>query len=187
MPSDWRCIVNIRAMQQDEEPREYTYELEFSQEVLHWGMLYKVESPMKAVAVAKRVEKGFQFDLSVNTTVAIPCSRCLEPTPLAILGDLRYLLLLHPPVEDEPDGEGVQEEELVLLEPGTSEVNLAPYFWETFIVSLPPTVLCREQCEGLCPQCGENKNKTSCACQVDFSDPRFEVLRKTQEQEQEDK
>ena len=187
VPSDWRCPIILRAIQQDEEPREYAYELEFSKEVLHWGVLYKVDSPMRGVALLKRTDKGFQVDLSVNAKVTIPCSRCLEPTPLAIFGDLRYLLLLHPPVEEESDGEGVQEEEMVLLEPGISEVDLAPYFWETFIVSLPPTALCQEQCAGLCAQCGVNKNKTSCTCQVDFCDPRLEALREVQVQEREDK
>jgi uncharacterized protein len=38
-------------------------------------------------------------------------------------------------------------------------------------------ILCRDDCKGLCPQCGVNRNHKSCEC-GGTSDPRWDALRK---------
>jgi uncharacterized protein len=43
---------------------------------------------------------------------------------------------------------------------------------------MPMGILCRPDCAGLCPQCGQNLNEGTCDCAKDDIDPRFEVLRR---------
>ena len=45
------------------------------------------------------------------------------------------------------------------------------------MLGLPMKPLCREECRGLCPVCGGNRNSNSCACGVQLSDPRLAALK----------
>jgi uncharacterized protein len=44
------------------------------------------------------------------------------------------------------------------------EINPAALAWEEFSLALPVKPLCRENCLGLCPVCGKNRNLESCVC-----------------------
>jgi DUF177 domain-containing protein len=37
--------------------------------------------------------------------------------------------------------------------------------------------LCRDDCQGLCPVCGANRNTIDCSCEVRWEDPRLAVLK----------
>jgi uncharacterized protein len=37
--------------------------------------------------------------------------------------------------------------------------------------------VCREDCRGLCPSCGANRNRETCSCQIEWVDPRMDALR----------
>jgi uncharacterized protein len=56
------------------------------------------------------------------------------------------------------------------------EINPAALAWEEFSLALPVKPLCRENCLGLCPVCGKNRNLESCSCDTDGADPRLSVL-----------
>ena len=38
------------------------------------------------------------------------------------------------------------------------------------------TYLCKEDCKGLCPHCGADRNETDCCCEKKQIDPRFAAL-----------
>ena len=40
----------------------------------------------------------------------------------------------------------------------------------------PIQVLCREDCKGICPSCGANRNQTSCGCDTAVPDPRMAAI-----------
>jgi uncharacterized protein len=44
-------------------------------------------------------------------------------------------------------------------------------------MAVPMKPLCREDCRGLCPTCGEDLNVTACGCAAEAADPRWEALR----------
>ena len=44
-------------------------------------------------------------------------------------------------------------------------------------LALPMKPLCREDCRGLCPVCGGNRNTTDCACQTPAPDSRWAALK----------
>ena len=43
--------------------------------------------------------------------------------------------------------------------------------------NIPMQFLCREDCKGLCPQCGINLNEKECNCEDEVYDPRFAIFR----------
>ena len=55
-------------------------------------------------------------------------------------------------------------------------LDLTPLVREEIIVSTPIAPLCKPDCAGLCPQCGQNLNLGTCNCELDDIDPRFAAL-----------
>ena len=47
---------------------------------------------------------------------------------------------------------------------------------EDLILDQPSKRLCKEDCRGLCPQCGKNQNEGSCGCEQKTVDPRLAAL-----------
>ena len=56
------------------------------------------------------------------------------------------------------------------------EIDLTEAVQEQILLSLPLRPLCREDCKGLCPGCGEDLNKGACGCSGKAVDPRLAVL-----------
>lgn len=48
---------------------------------------------------------------------------------------------------------------------------------QNLFVALPLKVLCKEDCKGLCPVCGCDRNETDCDCELEDIDPRLAVLK----------
>lgn len=64
-----------------------------------------------------------------------------------------------------------------LLVPETGKIDLAPLVREEMLLAIPISPLCREDCKGLCPICGENLNETTCHHDDESIDPRLSVLK----------
>jgi uncharacterized protein len=60
--------------------------------------------------------------------------------------------------------------------PGT--VNLIDVLREDVWLAWKPDVVCSANCKGLCPQCGCNLNKATCACEQESNDHPFAALRR---------
>jgi uncharacterized protein len=57
-----------------------------------------------------------------------------------------------------------------------NELDLYPYLRETMILELPVKPLCNEDCKGLCPICGKNKNENDCGHEIKETYKPFEGL-----------
>lgn len=109
--------------------------------------------------------------------LGLSCGRCLEPFTTPVETDFDLLLV------PAPQGQGLEEEELSAQELDvdfyTDEtVDLEAIIREQIILMMPLKPLCREDCRGLCPSCGANLNRESCACQTEKSDSPFTQLAK---------
>ena len=62
------------------------------------------------------------------------------------------------------------------------QIDLGEVMREQFYLALPMKPLCREDCRGLCPVCGVNRNRESCTCQAEWVDPRMDALRRFKSQ-----
>jgi DUF177 domain-containing protein len=113
----------------------------------------------------------------VTGTVKAPwvgvCRRCTAPAQgtLEVSVQERFC---DPPGRGEPE----DEEAYPIVE---EAIDLAPLVHEAVLGELPLAPLCRDDCQGLCPWCGIDRNEDRCAC-VAPSDPRWaslDVLRST--------
>ena len=88
------------------------------------------------------------------------CDRCLGPAELDLEGQAEALFAPEGSEFEADDGDDgvetypIRDESLDLTEPVRSAVA----------VEIPFKVLCREDCKGLCPVCGQNLNEGDCGC-----------------------
>jgi len=87
--------------------------------------------------------------------------------------DRRRLKRAAQPVE--PVEELEEEDEVYLYD--DDHLDLVSMLREQVILAAPMQPLCREDCLGLCPQCGQNLNDRRCACPPERGSSPFRVLR----------
>lgn len=112
-----------------------------------------------------RNSRGILVQGQLESQALAECSRCLIPTPVEVTLELEELFSFPP----SPDSVYSIDE--------TGILDLAPLLREEMILAVPMTVLCRPDCAGLCPECGQNWNESLCDCEQDEIDPRLAVLR----------
>lgn len=113
----------------------------------------------------------------------VACSRCVGDAKLEIDDKVRVTFLpKHEiPDQEEPASEGdegaeVNEDDLDVFPYEDDFVDLEPLFREEFVLAIPYAPLCREDCKGLCPQCGTDLNSGTCSCEAPI-DPRLAALK----------
>ena len=109
-----------------------------------------------------------------RSDVSGTCARCLESYSFALGKEFTFVLK---PLNAAAAEAELTEEDLSFSFYEGDEVNLAPLVRETLLLALPTKPLCREDCRGLCPRCGANRNGAECGCREEWRDPRLEVLR----------
>mgnify|MGYP003623307425 CR=1 FL=1 len=140
--------------------------------------------PLKAtVEILPQVE-GVLFRGRVRGKVSLPCDRCADESTVEIdhvfdsfesfPGEV--LPGAHAQADDSLFGDA--DEAVIRNAPHGRgiEVNPAALAWEEFSLALPVKPLCKNDCKGLCPVCGKNKNLESCACEGERLDPRMAAL-----------
>lgn len=124
------------------------------------------------VAIAGRLQSigdgRFYWQGTATTTTGGECRRCLTPvsTPLSL--QIGALFAQDPEALDDPDAYPVA--------PDATEVDVTPAVHEELVLAAPRYVLCREDCKGLCPQCGKDLNAGPCGCEP-TSDARWQPLK----------
>ena len=110
----------------------------------------------------------------------VACSRCVNPVKLPIDEKLVITFMLPADMpKDEPedeDGAEVDPEGLDVFPYDGETIDLEPLLREQFVLAVPYAPLCREDCKGLCPQCGIDRNTDSCGCSPPI-DPRLAGLK----------
>ena len=137
---------------------------------------YRIVAPVQVEMDIHKDKDRFRLEGTARTELELTCSRCLEPynMPVDAVFDVRYL-----PASD-PAGDGereVGEEDLDTSVYRDDQIDLNEVLREQFYLALPMKPLCREDCAGLCPQCGTNRNTGTCSCATGFEDPRLAPLR----------
>jgi len=92
------------------------------------------------------------------------CSRCLTPL------EADFDLSMREVFEEDP----IEDETYLLRH---NEIDLEQPIRDLVVPELPPIPLCSDECLGLCPSCGVNRNDDPCDCGSESRDPRWDALR----------
>ncbi len=146
-------------------------------------------------------ERAYRLEGSMSCRIEVPCVRCLEPFLMDIQEKMDLLYLpqsqnvapgpVAPPSAsatthrregstrrgDDVEGRGLEADDLAASFYQDERIDLAQMVLEQIVLALPMKPLCQEDCRGLCPECGVNRNTTSCACVLEETDPRWATLK----------
>lgn len=120
-----------------------------------------------------RLPEGIDYDLMLTNAgegilatgmlearVEGTCDRCLDVATFDVAGEVDEYFLFH-----EPDPEMLGDDEdaidFSLVGPDRT-IDLTDALSSALIMETPFVVLCREDCKGLCPECGANLNEIDC-------------------------
>jgi DUF177 domain-containing protein len=144
---------------------------------------YRITAPVELQMVIHKDHDRFRLVGSVTTELELACSRCLEPyrMPIDRDFDLRYLpagAAAHGNADEgEDEGDEVEDDDVAMTFYRDEQIDLTELLREQFYLALPMKPLCRDDCQGICPQCGTNRNTAPCDCNPQWEDPRMAGLK----------
>ena len=128
----------------------------------------------------RNVIQDIRLNGELATRLELLCARCLEPVVQDVT---RKFDLLYRPL-----GTDAGNEELSVT---VAEAEVGYYqgdgllledaIREQVLLAVPLKVVCREDCKGLCPTCGKNRNTEPCSCAPPLGDPRWSALKDLRE------
>ncbi len=119
--------------------------------------------PVSVDVTLERIAEGIVVRGTIAADWHAPCARCLGPSDGHVVVGVDELF------ETEPE-----PGETYLLDVDT--IDLDPLVRDALVLELPQAPLCRDDCAGLCPQCGVDRNEASCDCTDAVTDPRWAAL-----------
>lgn len=113
---------------------------------------------------------------TLDVTMRADCDRCLSEALFSLQAKLD---LFYRPMAD------IARDEEIEIDEGEAEIGfyegegmeLEDILREQILLLLPMQKVCREDCKGICPICGKNRNETACQCKLEAVDDRWQALR----------
>jgi uncharacterized protein len=139
--------------------------------------------PIDRVVVSGRLypidEGAFCFRGRMETSVETVCVRCLKLFVIEMHEDLNLIYLPHsqnvgPSVDEERE---LSDKDMAIGFYRDDRIDLNQMIWEQINLALPMKPLCKEDCRGLCQQCGTDLNLSKCGCERESVDPRLASLK----------
>ncbi len=137
------------------------------------GEDYPLSGPAEIEANLLWTGKEIDARVRVQAEVTVPCGRCLEPGKLGL--EVEFSEAFRPGREPANQDEDDTDDKIVNYFEGDS-IDLAPSVVDNLILAMPMKPLCRPECRGICPKCGQDLNLGRCNCPVEIGDPRLAVL-----------
>jgi uncharacterized protein len=138
----------------------------------------EIAGPISGRVDLLRTHRGILVSADLMQTVRLQCARCLVDmdVPLRIEFEEEYLPVidLKTGAQIASDDESEEEDLSRLDEHHTLDLNEVAR--QELLVALPPHPLHSEDCKGLCPQCGADRNVEDCDCEPEPADPRWTTL-----------
>jgi uncharacterized protein len=136
---------------------------------------YFITAPLQVSLSYYRAGTEIFVSGTLKTTAIAACARCTEEFNRPSQRRFRYVLA--PKATSDSRDLELSTEDLELSFYQGDEIDLSPLIREQALLAMAERPLCREECRGLCPQCGANLNEGSCGCTTVGLDPRLAVLR----------
>jgi uncharacterized protein len=120
-------------------------------------------APVILDATLESVHNGVMATGAVSAPWTGACRRCLRDATGTVDARFKELFERRPSEGDTYPLRG-------------EEIDLEPLVREAVLLELPLSPLCAEDCAGLCPECGADRNADRCDCAIDVRDPRWDAL-----------
>lgn len=121
---------------------------------------------LAGVVRVTRTPQGLLVQVKMHAAVAAECVRCLTAFFHDLNVDFSELYAFNQ--------RSVTDSNLILPEDG--KIDLEPLLREYMLLEIPINPLCKPDCKGLCPVCGENQNQITCHHEEIMGDERLSGL-----------
>lgn len=112
----------------------------------------------------------------IDTRAQVECDRCLQPVQAPVNTDFQLEFISGSDYEANPVAELTEAEMSVSIFDGAG-IDVDEIVKEQILLTVPTRLLCREDCKGICPECGADRNSGECDCVSGDIDPRWAALR----------
>ena len=112
----------------------------------------------------------------VDTRVQVECDRCLKPVEIPVSADFELDYITGSEYESSSAAELTEAEMSVAVFDGEA-IDVDEIVKEQILLTVPTRMLCREDCKGICPECGTDRNTGECDCVSKEIDPRWAALK----------
>lgn len=113
-----------------------------------------------------RASQGLYVEGTLRGTLELECARCLAAFDQELAPGIHELYVYPAQRADDP----------VLAIPESAILDLRPLLREMMLLEIPTQPICRPDCKGLCPVCGQNRNEQDCEHPQETIDPRLAPL-----------
>jgi uncharacterized protein len=173
------ACVHIDLSSIDDRPIDFVEELIVSPE--------RLDDPVVSVPMTVRLEgvlrpegDGYRMDGRLAASGKLACSRCLEPVAWQVEDTFSVEYRRAMPRDAEIE---LSDDELDVAFLDGDVLDLSEVAEEQLLLALPMRFVCDDQCAGLCPRCGANRNRDgACTCEPEV-DPRWDELREIEGRE----
>jgi len=112
----------------------------------------------------------------IDTRAQVECDRCLKPVELPVNVDFTLEYISGSEYEASQTAALTEEEMSVSVFDGGA-IDVDEIVKEQILLAVPTRMLCREDCKGICPDCGIDRNTGECDCVTNDIDPRWAALK----------
>jgi len=160
-----------------DEPVDLSHQFDVTRERLQRDDVLSL-TPVAFQGRLRRADTGFILEGRLEFEGTTTCARCLKPVSFARSGPVSWVFA---PSHERNAAAAGEEVELSArdLDVVWYDDFTVPFDWlieEQVLLDLPMKALCRQDCRGLCPMCGADRNVTACAC-VEPTDDRWSALK----------
>ena len=112
----------------------------------------------------------------IDAHAQVECDRCLQQIEMPVSADFALEYITGSDYESSEMAELTEDAMAVSVFDGNA-IDVDEIVKEQVLLAVPTRVLCREDCRGICPECGIDKNTGECHCVTDDIDPRWAALK----------
>jgi len=150
-------IFNLSELKEVGSKREIEKKIKIDNIVFR-GREIDIPEPFILNLTVYNTNDSFIFTGKLIGYMILACSRCLE--------EFKYPVDID--INEEIEKKNIKD---------IKNIDLEELFIENILLSIPIKPLCSENCQGICPKCGQNMNEGQCDCDTEAIDPRLAKLK----------
>ncbi len=154
----------------DGESMQVTVPLEMDGITFQSGSFPILKKTPLEIRITNTGNRVLELQTDGSVTVGIPCDRCLTEVPTEIPFSIERRLDMK--LTDEQRINDLDESSYLT----GMDLDVDQLVYLELLMNWPSKTLCREDCKGLCSQCGINLNTGKCDCDLKPKDPRMAAI-----------
>ena len=145
-------------------------------ELGHFDERVSVVAPVAVNGKVRLAEAEVFVNGHIETRAQVECDRCLKQVELPVNADFELEYITGAEYESNSAAELTEEVMSVSVFDGQT-IDVDEIVKEQILLAVPTRMLCQEDCKGICPVCGIDKNTGDCECETTEVDPRWAALK----------